>query len=161
AMIAVAGTLWIRHKPSALERPAILAVLPFENLDGEEYFADGMTEETITELARIQPRRLMVIAGTSVMPYRRTTKTVQQIGRELGVGYVLMGSVRRSEGKVRISVQLVGAADNRRVWAQIYERPLAEALAVQRELAQSVAAQMRLTFASEDRPRAAAARAVD
>ncbi len=137
-----------------------LAVLPFESLDGQEYFADGMTEEVITELARLQCA-LRVIERASVMAYKRTVKTPQQVGRELGVAYVLLGTVRRSSGQMRIAVQLVNTAENRRVWAQIYNRPLADALIVRRELARTVADQTQPTLMSKEHHRIATVRPID
>ncbi|HEX9492685.1 MAG TPA: winged helix-turn-helix domain-containing protein, partial [Thermoanaerobaculia bacterium] len=96
------------------ERPApgrfLLAVLPFENLSGTrkyDSFSDGLTEEMITQLGRLNPARLGVIARTSSMTYKSTDKTVEQIGRELRVSHVLEGSVRRSGNRVRITAQLI------------------------------------------------------
>jgi TolB-like protein/DNA-binding winged helix-turn-helix (wHTH) protein/Tfp pilus assembly protein PilF len=160
--LAIVAAIHSRRNQSAPSSNTVgLAVLPFASLDGEPYFADGITEEVITELARLRTRQLRVIARTSVMAYKETNKAPSQIGRELGVAYVLMGSVRRSEGKLRIAVQLVSTADNRYVWAQSYDRPLADALDVQRELARSVAAQTRLTVTSEESQQPKPARPVD
>ena len=138
-----------------------LAVLPFTSLEGPEYIGDGMTEEVIAELARLQMRRLRVIERSSVMTYKRTAKTPQQIGRELNVAYVLLGTIRRSSSRMQIAVQLVETAENRRVWSQTYDRPLAEALAVEHELARAVAdvAQPSLTF--EEQHRIASTRRID
>jgi TolB-like protein/DNA-binding winged helix-turn-helix (wHTH) protein/Tfp pilus assembly protein PilF len=166
-LIAIAGIAITAAIQSQRNQPALphgtvgLAVLPFSSPDDEAYFADGMTEELITELARVPTRRLTVIAKTSVTSYRDTRKTPRQIGRELGVAYVLMGSIRRSEGKLRIAVQLLNTADDGHVWAQTYDRPLTDALDVQRELARSVAEQTRLTLSSETAPRSTAVRPVD
>ena len=84
------------------------------------------------------------------MAYKRTAKTPQQIGRELGVAYVLLGTVRRSAARMQIAVQLFNTAENRRVWAQTYDRPVADALTVERELARSVANQTQPTLTPED-----------
>ena len=161
SLAVVAAIRSLRNQSVSSSTTIGLAVLPFTSLDGETYFADGITEEVITELARLRTRQLRVIARTSVMSYKDTNKSPSQIGRELGVAYVLMGSVRRSTGKLRIAVQLVSTADNRYVWAQSYDRPLADALDVQRELARSVAAQTRLTVTSEESPQPKPARPVD
>src|SRR4029077_2260984 len=92
----------------------ILAVLPFENLSGDpkqEYFSDGLTEEMISQLGRWQPQRLGVIARTSATHYKGSKIRIDQIGRELGVSYILEGSVRREEDRVRITTELIHVAD--------------------------------------------------
>ena len=109
---------------SSLEKTRI-AVLPFTNMSSnpeEGYFADGMTEELITSLSGV--RQLTVIARTSVMGYKGTTKKVREIGRELEVGSVLEGSVRKAGNKVRITAQLIDAATEGHLWAQNYDRQL-------------------------------------
>jgi TolB-like protein/Tfp pilus assembly protein PilF len=119
----------------------MLAVLPFENLSGsptEDYFADGLTEEMIAQLGQIQPARLGVIARTSTVRYKHTTEPILQISHELGVGYVLEGSVRRSGDRVRITAQLIQAAQQTHVWAETYERSLDDVLNIQREIATKI-----------------------
>ena len=96
----------------------MLAVLPFHNLSGDpeqEYFSDGLTEEMISQLGRVQPEHLAVIARTSAMQYKNTDKRVDQIGRELGVDYVVEGSVRRESDRVRILAQLIRVSDQSEV----------------------------------------------
>ena len=120
----------------------MLAVLPLDNLSSDqeqEYFSDGLTEEMITRLAQLQPRRLGVIARTSVMQYKRTDKAVDQIGRELGVDYLIEGSVRRAAGRVRISAQLIQVNDQTHLWAENYERELADVFAIQSDVATRIA----------------------
>ena len=123
-----------RPRGAALPNGKImLAVLPFDNLSSDpeqEYFSDGLTEEMITRLAQLQPRRLGVIARTSVMQYKRTDKGVNQIGRELSVDYLIEGSVRRAAGRVRISAQLIQVSDQTHLWAENYERELADVFAI-------------------------------
>src|SRR6185503_3553651 len=102
-----------------------LAVLPFENLSGDpeqEYLSDGMTEEMIMQLARLNPGRLAVIARTSSMHFKGSKKTIAQIGQELSADYVIQGSLRREGARLRISAQLIQVADQTNVWAQNYER---------------------------------------
>ena len=102
----------------------MLAVMPFANLSGdsqEDYFSDGITEEFITRLASIDPQRLGVIARTSVMGYKNTSKHVDEIGRELGVQYILEGSVRRDGARARITAELVQVGDQTHVWSQSYD----------------------------------------
>lgn len=119
----------------------MLAVLPFVNLSGdaqEDYFADGLTEEMIAQLGQLQPSKLGVIARTSVVRYKGTTKTVAHIGHELGVGYLLEGSVRRGGDRVRVTAQLIQAGEQTHLWAETYERPLTDVLNIQREIAEKI-----------------------
>jgi TolB-like protein/DNA-binding winged helix-turn-helix (wHTH) protein len=141
---------WFHHLASVPPPTRVLlAVLPFENLTGDpgqEYFSDGMTEEMITELGRLDPEHLGVIGRTSVMSYKQNPKPLDQIGRELGVQYVLEGSVRRDSGNVRITAQLIQVKDQTHVWARQYDRELKNLLDVQAEIAQEVADEIRLTL---------------
>ena len=103
----------------------LLLVLPFENLSGDpdqEYFSDGLTEEIITHIGRLCFERIGVIARTSSMAYKNTPQTIGEIGRELGVSYVLEGSVRRDGTRVRITAQLISVHDQLHVWAETYDR---------------------------------------
>ena len=120
------------------ETRAMLAVLPFENLsedDGQEYFADGLTEEMTAQLGQLQPTKLGVIARTSTARYRQTKPTAAQIGQELGVDYLLDGSVRRVGERVRVIAQLVDASKQTQLWSETYERPVTDVLHIQREIA--------------------------
>jgi eukaryotic-like serine/threonine-protein kinase len=124
-----------------LSARAMLAVLPFENLTGDpdqELFTDGLTEETISQLGHLQPERLGVIARTSAVQYKRTKKSVREIGHELGVNYVLEGSVRPAGSKVRISAQLIQVSDQTPLFAANYERDSRDTVALQEETAQAV-----------------------
>ncbi len=124
----------------------MLAVLPFENLSGdsnEEYFADGLTEEMIAQLGQLQPKKLGVIARTSAMRYKNTKETAAQIGRELGVNYLLEGSVRQAGQRVRITAQLIQASDQTHLWAESYENPFTDILNVQREIAERITHSLR------------------
>ena len=117
-----------------------IAVLPLENLSGnsaQEYFADGMTDELITELAKT--KGLRVISRTSVMQYKNVHRPLKDIARELGVDGILEGSVVDAGGRVRVTVQLVHAASDTHVWAQSYIRDSSDLLLLQQELAESVA----------------------
>ncbi|MDE3202430.1 MAG: winged helix-turn-helix domain-containing protein [Acidobacteriota bacterium] len=126
---------------------AMLAVLPFQNLSGndsQEYFSDGLTEETITDLGQLNPAQLGVIARTSAMAYKHTDKTIAQIGHELGVDYVLEGSVRRENGRARISAQLIRVADQTHLWARNYDAETSsDFLDVQNEIGRAIAEQVR------------------
>ncbi len=142
ALLAAYWWGWRRHpaiKPSSTR--AMLAVLPFENLSGDagqDYFSDGLTEEMIAQLGQLQPAKLGVIARTSVARYKTTPETAAQIGRELGVGYLLEGSVRRADGRVRITATLVQTGDQTELWAETYERPLTDVLSIQKEIAEKI-----------------------
>ena len=99
-----------------------MVVLPFENLSGDaqqEYFSDGLTEEMIAQLERLQPQQLGVIARTSALQYKETEKNIEQIGRELGVEYVLEGSVRKGLDRVRITAQLIQVSDQTHLMGEI------------------------------------------
>jgi len=119
----------------------MLAVLPFENLTGDagqEYFSDGMTEEMITQLGSLDPDHMGVIARTSVMHYKNSQEQLQQIARELGVQYVLEGSVRRDADKVRITAQLIQMRDQTHLWARQYDREPKDLLVLQSEIAREI-----------------------
>ena len=127
----------------------MLVVLPFENLSGgrkHDYFSEGLTEEMISQLARLNPEQLGVIARTSAMQYKSTTKTPQQIGRELGVSHLLEGSVRRAGGRVRITAQLIRVSDATHLWAEGYERELHDILALQAQVARAIAREIQITL---------------
>ena len=136
-----------------LPHPIMLAVLPFQNLSGDasqDYFSDGLTEELITQLGELNGNELGVIARTSSMMYKHTTKDVGQIGRELGVDYVLESSVRRDGDQVRITVQLIYAKTQIHVWANSYDREVRHSIAVQEEVAREVAQQIRVKLANRE-----------
>jgi TolB-like protein/Tfp pilus assembly protein PilF len=127
----------------------MVAVLPFENLTGDstqEYFSDGMTEEMIAQLGRVDPEHLGVIARTSVMHYKHSGEQLDQVGRELEVEYVLEGSVRRDSNKVRISAQLIQTKDQSRIWARQYDRELNGLLVLQGEIAHEAADEILLAL---------------
>jgi TolB-like protein len=127
----------------------MLAVLPFENLTGDpaqDYLSDGLTEEMIAQLGRLDPEHLGVIARTSVMHYKHTMEQAGQIGRELGVQYVLEGSLRRESDRVRITAQLVQMKDQTHIWSRQYDRELTSLLALQGEIAQETADEIQLTL---------------
>jgi TolB-like protein/DNA-binding winged helix-turn-helix (wHTH) protein/Tfp pilus assembly protein PilF len=136
-------------RPPAPSQRLMLAVLPFENLTGDfsqDYFSDGMTEEMIAQLGRLDPQHLGVIARTSVMHYKRSQAPLDQIAHELGVGYVLEGSVRRDSEKVRITVQLIQMRDQTHLWAHQYDREQSNLFALQDEIAQEVAGEIQLAL---------------
>ena len=118
-----------------------LAVLPFENLSSnqeQEHFADGLTEEIISRLGQLDIRRLGVIARTTSIQYKRTQKSILEIAAELGVNTILEGSVRRSGETLRITAQLIDAADQTHLWSATFDRALGDALAVQSDVAREI-----------------------
>jgi len=148
AGVFLVGQRWRAHAT----RPAgrlMLAVLPFQNLTGDpaqDYLGDGMTEEIIAQLGRVDPQRLGVIARTSVMAYKNTHKRMDEIGRELSVQLVLEGTVRRDADRLRVSAQLIQAGDQTHLWARQYDREPGTLLALQSEIAQEVVDEIRVTL---------------
>jgi TolB-like protein/DNA-binding winged helix-turn-helix (wHTH) protein/Tfp pilus assembly protein PilF len=125
----------------------MLAVLPFTNMSGDagnNYFADGFTEEMITQLGQVQPMRLGVIARTSAMHYKSSPMSAAQICQELGVNYLLEGSVRQAGDRVRITAQLIQASDQTHLWAESYDTALTDVLQVQREIAGRITNSLRM-----------------
>src|SRR6266478_4679026 len=139
-----------------------IAVLPLKNLSGDpaqDYFADGMTEALITELGKIST--LQVISHQTVLGYRQTAKPLPRIARDLNVNALLEGTVLRSEGKVRITVNVVQAVPERHLWAESYEFDQQDVLAVQGEVARGVARQIRVRLVPEEQARLATSQRVD
>lgn len=140
AVMAIAGVavlitgfaVWRWHpRHSLAEQPGkiMLAVLPFENFTGDasqDYFSDGLTEEMISQIGNLDPAHLGVIARTSVMQYKRSQTSIPRIGGELGVQYVIEGSVRRDSERVRITAQLIQVKDQSHLWAREYDRDLGQ-----------------------------------
>lgn len=123
----------------------MLAVLPFENLTGDaaqEYFSDGMTEEMIAQMGSLDPDHMGVIARTSVMHYKNSQESLQQMGRELGVQYVLEGSVRRDAERVRITAQLIQMKDQTHLWSRQYDRETKDLLVIQGEIAKEISGEI-------------------
>ena len=124
-----------------------IAVLPFANLSADkdnEYFSDGMTEEMISKLSRVPG--FEVIARTSVIVYRGSNKKIAEIAKELNVSSVLEGSVRRNGDKLRITAQLINAANEAHLWSNDYDRDLRDVFAIQSDVARSVAEALRVTL---------------
>jgi TolB-like protein/cytochrome c-type biogenesis protein CcmH/NrfG len=138
-------------KPARLIDKSI-AVLPFTNMSEDKdnvFFADGVHEDVLTNLALI--RELRVVSRTSVQSYRGTNKSMKQIGEELGVTYILEGSVRRVGNKVRVTGQLIHAATDEHVWAQTYDRDLTDIFAIQSELSREIAGAMKAALSPEEK----------
>jgi len=163
AIVFGAWVAWPRvYAKKAVPAMRSIAVLPLGNLSGDaaqEYFADGMTEELITELSRIHA--LKVISRTSVMEYKGTKKHLPQIARELGVDGIVEGSVRREGDQVRITVQLLDGPNDRHLWSEDYQRELRGVLSMQREMAQAIAQQIRIKLTPEQQARLSSGRSVN
>jgi TolB-like protein/DNA-binding winged helix-turn-helix (wHTH) protein/Flp pilus assembly protein TadD len=157
-LAAIGFLAWRRMHaaPASTREHVMLAVLPFQNLSGDpsqDYFSDGLTEEMIAQLGALSPDQLGVIARTTTMAYKHSSKSVQQIGSELGVGYVLESSVRRDGDQVRISVQLIRVQDQVHVWAHSYDRHISHSIELQEEVAQAVAEQIEVKLSPSYRGR--------
>ena len=139
-----------------------MAVLPLENLSGDatqEYFADGMTDALIASLAKISALR--VISRTSVMSYKGTRKSLPEIARELNVDAVVEGSVVTSGDQVRITAQLIRARNDRHLWAESYQRSLRDILALQDEVARTIAREIQISLTPQEQTRLSSARAIN
>src|SRR5213593_2065356 len=136
---AIAGFFLLPRISSAHKIDKSIAVLPFENLSDEKenaYFADGIQDDVLTNLSKIGD--LKVISRTSVMPYRGKASNLREIGKALGVGAILEGSVRRIGNRVRVNVQLINADTDEHLWAEDYDRDLIDVFAIQTDLAQQI-----------------------
>jgi len=141
------GTRRFLGRPQPQTGRLMIVVLPFQNLTGDptqEFVSDGLTEEMITRLGELNYMQLGVIARTSAMTYKGTAKPVDQIARELGVNYIMEGSIRSWGQKVRISAQLIAASDQTHLWSQNYERNSGDILALQSDVAQAVAKEIKI-----------------
>ncbi len=130
----------------------MLAVLPFENLTGDpnkEYLADGLTEETISQLGRLNPEQLGVIARTSVMGYKHKDERLDQVGRDLSVQYVLENSLRESGDHMRLTAQLIQVKDQTHLWSHDYDYPAKDVLTVEDDVAKAVAHEIRVLLTSK------------
>jgi len=165
-MLSIAAVLVLvpvlSHRTDAAPSVRSIAVLPLDNFSGDpaqEYFADGMTDELITDLAKIGGVR--VISRTSVMQYKGTKKALPEIAKELNVDGIIEGSVMRSGQRVRITAQLLYAPTDKHLWAETYERDLGDVLGLQSEVAQAIAQQVRAQVTPQQQARFNAARPVN
>ncbi len=159
-LAGLAGWAWWMQNHSA--PPASIAVLPLENLSNnadQEYFADGITDELITELAKIGSLR--VISRTSVIRYRRSHKPLAEIARELGANAVVEGTVLRSGDRVRVTAQLIDTAKDQHIWAQSYEQSLGDILDLQSHIAKDIAAHVNARLTASEQQRFAANRRIN
>ena len=150
----------IKTRPKPVLGRIMLVVLPLENFTGDanqDYLADGITEEIITQLGSLDPKHLGIIARTSAMRYKHTQKSAAQISREVGANYLLEGSIQHSGDRIRVTAQLIQSSDQSHLWAESYDREFSDILRVESEIAKSVASEIRLTLSQQTHQRLAAA----
>ncbi|HEU5248114.1 MAG TPA: FlgO family outer membrane protein, partial [Candidatus Udaeobacter sp.] len=151
--ISAAAGFFLLPRVSAHKIDKSIAVLPFENLTNEKenaYFADGIQDEILTDLARIAD--LKVISRRSVMAYRSgIVRNLREIGQQLGVAHVLEGSVQRSGNRVRVNAQLVDTRTDGHLWGQTYDRDLADVFAIQSEIAKTIADQLQAKLSPSEK----------
>jgi TolB-like protein/DNA-binding winged helix-turn-helix (wHTH) protein len=155
---------WRHFRATAPPRKVMLAVLPFENLTGDpnkEYLADGLTEETISQLGRLNPEQLGVIARTSVMGYKHKDERLDQIGRDLSVQYVLENSLRESGDHLRLTTQLIQVKDQTHLWSQDYDYPKQDILHVEDDVAKAVAQEIQLHLSPQQQAELAQSHSVN
>jgi TolB-like protein/Tfp pilus assembly protein PilF len=143
-MLSAAAGFFLLPRVAAHKIDRSIAVLPFQNLSDDKenaYFADGIQDDLLTNLSKIGD--LKVISRTSVMPYRATQSSAREIGKALGVGTILEGSVRRIANRVRVNVQLINVENDQHLWAEDYDRELTDVFAIQSDLAQKIAGELR------------------
>jgi TolB-like protein/DNA-binding winged helix-turn-helix (wHTH) protein/Tfp pilus assembly protein PilF len=154
-LFIVLAIAWQQREPVPPAK-VMVAVLPFADLSDRASggfsggFADGMTEELITHLGALRPKELGVIARTSILTYRGTKKSIREIGGELGVAYVVEGSIRREADRIRVTAQLIDARDQTHLWAESFDRRGAGALAIQRDVSERIARALRVELLAED-----------
>ena len=158
---ALAGAfIWTWTRSAESGTPIRIAVLPFDNLDGDpatDYLASGLTEDTIVSLGRIDPERVSVVGRTSMIAYQDTTKSLAEIGRELGTDYLVESSLRAESGHLRITARLIRVSDQVQIWSDSFDRNVTSVLNLQQEISAAIAEQVR-TRLSPDRQRALASR---
>ena len=151
---AIAAVSLLVARPRVPAR-IMLVVLPFQNLTGDpdqDYLCDGLTEEMIAQLGGLEPSRLGVIARTSAMQYKNTSKRADEIGRELGVDFLLETSVRRTGDRIRIAAQLIDVESQTHMWAEQHEHEMRDILELQRDIAAAITRRISSSFALEQRP---------
>ena len=160
ACVVVLLAVWAWRRPSSVpidaKRKTVLAVLPFENLSrdpDQEFFSDGLTEEMIAQVGKLNRDRLAVISRSSIEKYKGSKLTAQEMGRELNADYLVQGSVRRWSDRVRITVQLIHAHDQTDLWTESYDRELNDVIAVQDSVVRSIASQIHIALAEEQKTR--------
>jgi len=161
--LVVRGWRRASNPPPHSQGKIVLAVLPFENLSrdpDQEFFSDGLTEEMIAQVGKLNRDRLTVVARSSVAKYKGSNLAAKEIGKELKADYLVQGSVRRSSDRVRITVQLIQAQNQTDLWTESYDRELKDLLAVQDSVVQSIASEIHIALTDEQEKRLAAPRQI-
>jgi TolB-like protein/DNA-binding winged helix-turn-helix (wHTH) protein/Flp pilus assembly protein TadD len=153
AVVALVGlATWAWRHASAPASRVTLAVLPVESFGGDPeraYLADGLAEDTMAALGRVDPEHVAVIGRTSMMRYKRTTKSLAEIGHELGADYLVESSIQSEKGRLRVTSKLIRARDQVQVWSESYDREPTTMLGLQRELSTVIAQQIRIRLSPE------------
>jgi TolB-like protein/class 3 adenylate cyclase/Flp pilus assembly protein TadD len=160
--LAISFTIFLRHRAirsetfgnlAATVPDKSIAVLPFENLSDDKqnaYFADGVQDEILTNLAKVAD--LKVISRTSVMQYKNSIqRNLREVGKALGVAHILEGTVQRAGGRVRVSAQLIDARTDAHLWAESYDREIADVFAIENELAEQIVAQLKSKLSPQEK----------
>src|SRR6202162_4540371 len=158
SFLVIRGWRRASNPPTHSQGKIVLAVLPFENLSrdpDQEFFSDGLTEEMIAQVGKLNRDQMTVVARSSVAKYKGSKLAAQEIGKELNADYLVQGSVRRWSDRVRITVQLVQAQNQTDLWTESYDRELKDLLAVQDSVVQSIASQIHIALTEEQKTRLA------
>jgi TolB-like protein/DNA-binding winged helix-turn-helix (wHTH) protein/Tfp pilus assembly protein PilF len=145
------------------QRKTVLAVLPFDNLSrdpDQEFFSEGLTQDIVAQVGKLNPDRLTVIAHSSVAKYRGSRLSAKEIGKELNADYLVQGTVRRVADRVRVTVELIQAQDQTDIWTESYDREIKDVLAVQDSVVRSIASQIHVALTEEQEKRLAAPRQI-
>ena len=151
-LVSIAAGFFLLPRASAKKLDKSIAVLPFENFSDDKenaYFADGIQDDVLTSLSKVGD--LKVISRTSVMAYRGSARNIREIGKALGVGAILEGSVRKSGNRVRVNVQLINAATDEHIWAEDYDRDLTDVFAIQSDLAHEITTALRAKLSPDEK----------
>jgi TolB-like protein/DNA-binding winged helix-turn-helix (wHTH) protein/Tfp pilus assembly protein PilF len=159
SILALSVALYWPHRPSGIRSLAVLPLVNFSGDASQDYFADGMTDELITDLAQI--RALRVVSRTSVMMYKGTRKPLPEIARELNVDAVVEGSVLRSGDQVRITAQLIQVSADKHLWAESYQGNLRDTLALQNQVASAIAQEIRIEVTPREQAALKSAKTID
>ena len=147
AFLIIVGVAFVRWRHRAPAKKLMFVVLPFQNLTGDpaqEYVADGMTEEMIAQMGALDPEHIGVIARTTAMRFKATPKDAAQIARELGVAYLLEGSIRRAGDRLRVTAQLIQASDQTHLWAENYDSDMSDLLKLEGDIATAIAGKVQV-----------------
>lgn len=163
SLLAFWGSRRTSTVPTVSQRKTVLAVLPFDNLSrdpDQEFFSDGLTQDIVAQVGKLNPDRLTVISHRSVAKYKGSTLSAKEIGKELNADYLVQGSVRRAADRMRVTVELIQAQDQTDIWTESYDRELKDVLAMQDSVVRSIASQIHIALSEEQEKRLATPRQV-